>query len=353
MAEPLTASRLVAALREEGCTVREVGDWRTHNRNHVGAWGPVNGVMMHHTVTGPKTDVVGLIYRGDSALPGPLAAGCITKDGTVHLVGNGRANHAGGGDPDVLRAVVNESYGDRPPRTNEHQGSSGAVDGNARFYGFECENLGDGKDPWPPAQYVAMVRAAAGICRAHGWGPKSAIGHLEWSDWKSDPRGFDMQDFRRDLADCLALPAGQWEGEDPVPQYVNLGLAEPYTLEPGTWNSIEFTKEWTDEPGHHATDGSVWARGPARFTGSVSLRIDGLPTGAVVQARMSEYEGSDHLKDHSIHEIAGTTGDTFATVPLTRRLASGRGMRIRLLNQADRPVTISSAVLTVLLWKDG
>ena len=32
-------------------TVVEVGDWRTHNRNHKGPWGPVHGVMIHHTVT--------------------------------------------------------------------------------------------------------------------------------------------------------------------------------------------------------------------------------------------------------------------------------------------------------------
>jgi hypothetical protein len=210
MAAPLTADQLVAALRDEGCKVHEATGWRTNNRNHKGPWGPVNGVMVHHTVTGPETDVVSLIFNGHGALPGPLATGCITKDGTIHLTGNGRANHAGGGDPDVLTAVINESYGDYPPPTHEHDGSPGSVDGNARFYGWECENEGDGQDPWPRVQYVAMVKATAGICRAHGWSAKSTIGHLEWSDWKPDPRGFDMKTFRRDLAACLALPAGAW-----------------------------------------------------------------------------------------------------------------------------------------------
>jgi hypothetical protein len=210
MASPLSADALLAALRAESVTVHEVDGWRTHNRNARGAWGPVNGVMIHHTVTDPGDDVVSLICNGHSELPGPLATGCITKNGVVHLTANGRANHAGGGDPDVLTTVVNESYGDYPPATHEHQGSAGAVDGNAHFYGWECENLGDGKDPWPRVQYTAIVKATAGICRAHGWGAKSAIGHLEWSDWKPDPRGFDMKDFRRDLAACLALPAGVW-----------------------------------------------------------------------------------------------------------------------------------------------
>ncbi|MFF9118240.1 N-acetylmuramoyl-L-alanine amidase [Streptomyces massasporeus] len=218
MATPLNADRLVAALKAEGCTVHEVPGWRTHNRNHKGAWGPVHGVQIHHTVTGPGTDVVGLIYNGHSALPGPLATGCITKDGVVHLTGNGRANHAGGGDGRVLQAVIDESYGDRPPATQKHDGSPGAVDGNARFYGWECENKGDGKDPWPAVQYDAMVRATAAICRAHGWGPKSGIGHLEWSDWKVDPRGIDMKDFRADVAERLAHEP-DWnpgKGEDPM-----------------------------------------------------------------------------------------------------------------------------------------
>jgi hypothetical protein len=212
----MAAADLVKRLKDEGVTVHEVRNWREHNRNHRGAWGPVHGVLIHHTVTGPGTDVVNLIYDGHSTLPGPLATGCITKDGVVHLTGNGRANHAGGGDGDVLQAVIDESYGDRPPVTNQHDGSAGAVDGNARFYGWECENRGDGRDPWPREQYVAMVKATAAICRGHGWGHKSAIGHLEWSDWKVDPRGIDMTDFRRDLAACLVFPAGQWEGDNDV-----------------------------------------------------------------------------------------------------------------------------------------
>ncbi|MFJ4217575.1 N-acetylmuramoyl-L-alanine amidase, partial [Streptomyces hydrogenans] len=43
MAVPLSASRILRALRDEGLTVVEVGDWSTHNRNHKGPWGPVHG----------------------------------------------------------------------------------------------------------------------------------------------------------------------------------------------------------------------------------------------------------------------------------------------------------------------
>ncbi|MFF5445067.1 N-acetylmuramoyl-L-alanine amidase [Streptomyces sp. NPDC012888] len=188
MAAPMSAQRFLDALRSAGLTVVEVGAWRTHNRNHKGPWGPVHGVMIHHTVTNGTAGTVSLCREGHSRLPGPLCHGVITKDGRVHLVGYGRANHAGGGDPDVLRAVVAEK---RLPPDNE-----ATTDGNRHFYGFECENLGDGEDPWPAVQLDAMARAAAAVCRVHGWTARSVIGHLEWQPGKIDPRGFTMSSFR-------------------------------------------------------------------------------------------------------------------------------------------------------------
>lgn len=218
MATPLTADKLLAALKAEGLKVVEHGAWRSHNRNHKGAWGPVNGSMVHHT--GPYSSegqIVQYCYGGSAALPGPLATGVIGRTGTVFLIGMGRANHAGGGDPRVLAAVQGENYGDKPPATTYHEGEQGAVDGNAHFYGWECINSGNGKESWPAAQYKAMVKVQAAILRAHRakgdkWGEKSIISHAEWSDWKSDPKGVDMVKFRRDVAACLAQPAGKWGG---------------------------------------------------------------------------------------------------------------------------------------------
>ncbi|CAM5699850.1 peptidoglycan-binding protein [Streptomyces aurantiogriseus] len=193
MANPLSATALVSALRAEGVAVVEHPGWRTNNRNHKGSWGPVNGVVIHHTVTTGTSATVRLCFNGHSALPGPLCHGVIAKDGTVHLVGNGRANHAGTGDPDVLAAVAAEHA--TLPAPNQR-----TKDGNAHFYGFECVNLGDGKDPWPEAQLEAIVRASAALCRAHGWSARSVIGHKEWTSAKIDPRGFAMADLRARIA---------------------------------------------------------------------------------------------------------------------------------------------------------
>ena len=201
MSNPLSADALVAALKAEGVTVVEHTGWRTNNRNHKGSWGPVNGVIIHHTVTTGTTNSVELCFNGHSALPGPLCHGVIAKDGTVYLVGNGRANHAGSGDGDVHQAVAAEKT---LPAPNEND-----TDGNVHFYGFECVNLGDGKDPWPDVQLEAMVRASAALCRAHGWSAASVIGHKEWTNTKIDPRGFTMADFRARVTARLGQkPAG-------------------------------------------------------------------------------------------------------------------------------------------------
>jgi hypothetical protein len=197
----MSADQFAAALRAEGVTVVEVGAWRTHNRNSKGPWGPVHGVMIHHTVTSGSARTVAICRDGYTSLPGPLSHGVITKDGRVHLVGYGRANHAGLGDDDVLRAVIAERALPVDDEAN--------TDGNRHFYGFECENLGDGEDPWPVEQLLAIERVAAAIARHHGWGAESVIRHLDWQPGKVDPRGpgMDWAAMRKRIAARLGSSA--------------------------------------------------------------------------------------------------------------------------------------------------
>ena len=202
MATPLSAAALVAALTREGVKVSErYAGWRTHNRNHMGAWGGVNGVLIHHTA---GRDSRALCYNGRSDLPGPLCHTHLAKDGTATMISAGRANHAGPAAKNAFNAVVNESS--THPRPSA---ASGTVDGNAHFYGIEIENLGTSGDPYPAAQYDAAVRWAAGICRAHGWSADSVVGHKETSvEGKPDP-SFDMNKFRKDVAARLkGAPSG-------------------------------------------------------------------------------------------------------------------------------------------------
>lgn len=201
MAIPLSADSAFAALQKEGVLLR-IGsaDWRTHTRTtDRRLWGPVHGVMIHHTVTEGTTTSRSILYNGYSGLPGPLCHGMIDKDGSTTMIGWGRTNHAGLGDATVLRRVTAET----PP----YEPRFASVDGNARFYGFECVNLGNGKDPWPKAQIEGIVKAAAALCRAHGWSANSVIGHKEWQPGKPDPYGPgmpSMDDLRVLIAKRLA-----------------------------------------------------------------------------------------------------------------------------------------------------
>ncbi|ONK09563.1 N-acetylmuramoyl-L-alanine amidase [Streptomyces sp. MP131-18] len=310
MATPLSAAKLVSALKAEGVKVREYRSWRTHNRNHVGSWGPVHGVMIHHTVTSGTESSVDLCYDGHSTLPGPLCHGVIA-DGTVHLVGHGRANHAGSGDRDVLDAVIAERA---LPSDNQAN-----TDGNRHFYGFEAINLGDNKDPWPPAQVEAIVRASAAICRAHGWGKQgttSVIGHSEWQPGKVDPRGpgITMNAVRKRVAERLRHPA-DWspgdtpehpEEDDDMGRLIDAAMTRPLTIrDEGVWVSI---------PGDTIYGETAIAKGTYSFAGAreryrveVDLHAIGLtPTGAI-QLRVVEEDG----RKLPIREIPGTAKGTY------------------------------------------
>lgn len=234
MAQPLSATEFLDALKKEGVKVVEYKTgWRTHNRGQRGdGWGPMQGVMLHHTATSGATAAkvktsVELCWDGYTELPGPLCHGVIAPDGTVYLVGYGRANHAGLGDDDVLKAVINETA---IPTDNEAN-----TDGNARFYGFEAINLGDGKDDWPAVQVEAMVRVSAALLRAHDWnqdgkGFISVIGHKEWQPGKPDPSGPGMpamNTVRERVAERLKHPASWSPG---VPSQATYTVREGDTL---------------------------------------------------------------------------------------------------------------------------
>ena len=290
MAPPMSASAFLRALKAEGLTVVEVGDWRDHNRNHKGPWGPVHGVMIHHTVTKGSAKTVELCRKGYSGLPGPLCHGVITKDGRVHLVGYGRANHAGLGDDDVLRAVIAEK---RLPPDNEAN-----TDGNRHFYGIEIVNRGDGKDTYPWAQYVQAVKWATALCRAHGWNERSVIGHKEWQPGKIDPYGpvigpdgrkfdFTMSRFRADVKQALSLPAGTWGKETKVAltkkDIHDIWYADEIPAQPEPYNNSDWAegnKTWTVKYTLYTT---------VRAGRETLARVKGLETElAAVKAKLDE-----------------------------------------------------------------
>jgi len=207
MATPLTAAETLTALKAEGLAVHEHDGWETHNRDSATGktFGPVIGVLIHHTAGHGDKE---LCYKGRSDLPGPLCHAWLGKTDGLWMIGHGRTNHAGGVDLDVLNALRKETKLPQDDQSN--------ADGNDCLYGLEIENLGNGKDPYPDAQYQQAVLWAAALCRAHGWSEKSVAGHKEVQPGKIDP-SFDMDDFRADVKKQLAATPVKTAPAKPTP----------------------------------------------------------------------------------------------------------------------------------------
>lgn len=195
MAKPMSIDEFTKALKKWGLDFEGIQDtWAFHNRNHMGNWGPqVNGVMLHHTGSDSQTTMKNILWSGHGNLPGPLCHAGIDVNGKLWLASLGRANHAGLGDNEVLKHVINEDY------TGNLRPSDASVDGNARFYGFEI--MYPGNKPMSAAQKNAAILASCAILDFYDWTEKSVIGHGEWQPGKWDPgisagRMMDMNEMR-------------------------------------------------------------------------------------------------------------------------------------------------------------
>lgn len=166
---------LADVLRAAGLTVVEEDGWKDRGR---GPMSTVRGVMLHHTAGSKKgnSPSLRLVRDGRSDLPGPLSQLFLARDGTFHVVGAGRCNHAGAG-------------------------SWHGASGNSAFIGIEAENAGDGTDPWPEVQMDAYERGVAAILTHLGLDDVMAVGHKEYATprgRKIDP-SFDMVEFRENV----------------------------------------------------------------------------------------------------------------------------------------------------------
>ena len=368
MATPMTADQMVAALRAEGCKVVERDGWRTHNRNHKGAWGPVNGSLLHHTASSGELSSVELCEDGYEELPGPLCHAVIGKSGTIYLVGNGRANHAGTGDPNTFEAVKDERYNSVPPATHFHEGMSGGVDGNAHLYGAECVNLGNGKDPWPEVQIDAMVRWSAAINRFHGWSAKSTIAHREWSDWKPDPAGPGMPSMpvMRDRIQARLSQPPSWNPTGPAvppaptsgdvlnmtaPQRTILALPDDVTLLENIPRTLYWSVEYSDDGNQHGTNGKTVVSN-ARYSATVNLIFEGLAAGQTVEVwQVEEDANGGTVWEGPAVQVQGLgdgTGSVKAVVPFIETTYNRLTFAVK--SNSFAPVTMAYARVSVQSW---
>lgn len=214
-------TQLADVLRAHGLKVNEVDGWKTRGRPS-GGFNPV-GVLCHHTATNRAASdaaVIRLLVVGRSDLPGPLCQLGLGRDGTVHVIAAGRANHAG---------------------TAKSSGTVAAGDGNSLYIGVEAFNDGVG-EPWPQVQYDAYVKLCAVLSvKVTGNSVNTVRAHKETSvTGKIDPR-FDMGQFReRVQAEMirLAKPVVPLEPARPEPETVTFRVATYNVGDRGTADDI-------------------------------------------------------------------------------------------------------------------
>jgi hypothetical protein len=220
----MAGQTFVDRVRARGVKVVEMPNWKTTNRNSVGPWSDVFGIVEHHT-GGDTVDpygYAGFLQRGSTALVGPLCQFSTAPNGDLYMIGWGRCNHAGGGDPNVLAAVK----ADAVPLDRELKptvGNTTGVDGNRAFYGNEI--MYSGSHPMTAAQLETSLVVDVVICEYHGWTGSSVIAHREWSRDKPDP-GYQDQAAKRRMVN--ARLAGGSGGDDmPLTQedLTNIGNA--------------------------------------------------------------------------------------------------------------------------------
>lgn len=118
------------------------------------------GVMLHHTAGNYPSDL-SVITNGRSDLPGPLTQLYIAPDGTVHVITEGRANHAGTGvwDKDGFSVPTDK--------------------GNDMLIGIEVSSMG--AEPISGVQYIVMIKAAAALSKHYGWDEHHTILHRSYA----------------------------------------------------------------------------------------------------------------------------------------------------------------------------
>lgn len=356
MATPMSAPRMFKALKAEGVNVVQVRDWRTHNRNHKGAWGEVYGVLIHHTA-GVSSGMADFCYNGTAALPGPLCHAMAAKNGKVHLVGHGRANHAGLIAANALASLKAEDGKHPAPGPD-------SVDGNRCLYGLEVENKGDGKDPYPADQWDQSVRWAAAICRFHGWTAESVGAHKEVTSRKIDP-SFTMRTFRTAVAARLAHAASWSPGDAPTPapakpvpappkavtmatRYTQLSRQEPLVIPAGAQRNVYFTyPDVRDDPNEHGPGGYTVLSTPAHYTGTVAVWPDALSVAELAVVMFHELADGT-TSNSSTAEARVTPGGPPVAVPITGYLTAGRKLVCALKNYGPVSVTVPRVDLRIV-----
>jgi hypothetical protein len=183
----MRVSFLADVLRGQGLVVNELTGWQGRGA----ALQRVDAVVCHATITPrhvPDQNVAGILRDGRSDLPGPLCQLGLDRGGRWWVIADGKGNHNGYGQ-----------YGNQT-------------------VGIEAFN--DGSEPWPTIQLDSWQHGVAAICKHLNLPVDRVLAHRETDPHrKSDPKGVDMDAFRKRVASILSpVTAASTQEDDLTPE---------------------------------------------------------------------------------------------------------------------------------------
>ena len=160
--------------------------------------------IVHHT-GGTFTSPYWCAFTGRVDVPAPLYHVLIERDATVNLLTEGRANHAGSGDPEVLVDVRADSW--PSPGVPDDLPSGPTIGGNRWSYGVAMQGRGA---THTLEQVATTKRVVAAIHVEQSWSHRICRGHKEWTERKIDPE-LSMGAWRSELEGLIGM--GRFEQE--------------------------------------------------------------------------------------------------------------------------------------------
>ncbi|GAA4100516.1 MULTISPECIES: N-acetylmuramoyl-L-alanine amidase [Actinomadura] len=149
------------------------------------------------------------------------------------------------------------------------------------------------------------------------------------------------------------MPAGSIQ-EDDMPEYVSVGVTDAQDLPPNTWTTVDWPKEFADSAHHHWNQGGPsLVHGPARYSLTANVRIEGLPAGTELQARAIERRESDgKVEAGPIAEYIATNGDTFLHYSLPADTVNdGFRVRFQVIHYGTQTAQITAGSAKALIWE--
>lgn len=150
--------------------------------------------------------------------------------------------------------------------------------------------------------------------------------------------------------------------EDEMPTYVSVdktGDSRQERIASGEWQQVYFDHNNSSGTEGHHSDGD-WPSlvyGPADYSGTISLRLTGVPHDVELQARaieVTEKNGEFAVveRGHPV-EFTGSGGDTFVTLPATGYVGADRRLRVEVTHFGGDDVhpTVTGGKVRIQVWE--